>query len=61
MLHRGHTLEGQVVDLEALVGALLAGDDWRIADQRIVDTRVRHQVGLELVQVDIERTIETQA
>jgi hypothetical protein len=25
-----------------------------------VDTRVRHKVGLELVQVDIERTIEAQ-
>ena len=56
-----HTLEGQVVDLEALVRALLAGDDRRIADQRIVDARIRHQVGLELVQVDVESTIEAQA
>lgn len=49
------------MDLEALMGALLAGDDRRIADQRVVNTRVRHQVGLELIQVDIERAIEAQA
>ena len=55
------TLEGKVVDLEALVRGLLARDDWRIADQRVVNTRIRHQVGLELVQVDIQGTIETQA
>lgn len=48
------------MDLEALVRALLAGDDGCVADQRVVNTRVRHQVGLELVQVDIEGTVEAQ-
>ena len=49
------------MDLETLMGDLLARNDRRVADQWIVDTRVRHQVGLELVQVDIESTIEAQA
>lgn len=33
-------------------------DDRSIADERVVDTRVRNKVGLELVQVDVERTVE---
>jgi hypothetical protein len=59
---KGHglTLEGQVADLEALVGALLGRDDWRIADERVVDARVWDQVGLELIQIHIERTVESQ-
>jgi hypothetical protein len=43
------------------VGALLGRDDRRVTDERVVDTWVWHQVGLELVQINIERTIETQA
>jgi hypothetical protein len=54
------TLEGKVRDLEALVGALLGRDDRRVTNERVVDTRVRHKVGLELVQIDVERTIEAQ-
>ena len=53
-------MKGQVANLEALVGALLCGDDRSIADQWIVDTRVRHQVGLELVQIHVKGTIEAQ-
>src|SRR3569833_3401866 len=52
------TLEGQVVDLEALVRALRSRDDGGIADQRVVDTGVGHQVRLELVEVDVESTVE---
>ena len=55
------TLEGQVVHLEAFVRALVCRDDRRIADQRIVDARVGHQVRLELVQIDVERAVEAQA
>jgi hypothetical protein len=55
------TLEGKVANLEALVRALLGRDDGSVTNERVVDTRVRHQVGLELVQVDIESTVETQA
>jgi hypothetical protein len=49
------------MNLEALVRTFLARDDRCIADQWIVDAWVGHQVGLELVQVDIESTIETKA
>ena len=55
------TLEGEVADFEALVRALLGRDDGSVADQRVVDTRVWHKIGLELVQVDIESSIEAQA
>lgn len=55
-----HTLEGDFVDLEALMLALGGRDDGSIADQRVVDTRVRNQVGLELVQIHVQGTIETQ-
>jgi hypothetical protein len=47
--------------LEALVRALVVGDDRSIADQRVVDARIRDQVGLELVQINVESPIETQA
>jgi hypothetical protein len=54
------TLEGKVADLEALVGALLGRDDGRVTDERVVNTRVGNQVGLELVQIDVESSVETQ-
>ena|ERR1700712_5219407 len=53
-----HTLEGQIVDLEALMRAFVVGDNWGIADQRVMNTRIWDQVGLELIQVDIEGSIE---
>jgi hypothetical protein len=54
------TLEGKVADLKALVGALLSRDDGRITDERVVDARVGHKIGLELVQINVERTVESQ-
>jgi hypothetical protein len=54
------TLEGQIVDLEALVGTLGGRNDRSIADQRVVDTWVRDKVGLELVEIDVEGAIESQ-
>merc|ERR1712071_429825 len=45
---------------QLLVVSLLSGDDWSIGDQREVDSRVWHQVGLELGEIDVERTIESQ-
>lgn len=48
------------MNLEALVGALGSGDDRGIADQGIVDTRIGDQVGLELVEIDVEGTVEAQ-
>lgn len=55
------TLSGKVLHLEALVGAVLDTDDRSVGNQRVVDTRVRNQVSLELVQVDVESTLEAQA
>ena len=40
--------------------ALGSRDNRCVTDKRIVDTRVGHQVRLELVQVDVESTIESQ-
>jgi hypothetical protein len=48
------------LDLEALVATAVAANDRSVRDQRVVDTRERHQVSLELVQVDIQGTVKTQ-
>ncbi len=48
------------MDLEALVSALGSRDDGGVADQGVVDTRVRDQVGLELVQVHVKGTVEAE-
>lgn len=66
----GVALDHLVVGLEArhghflhgvgLVGSLGSRDDGGVGDQREVDARVRHQVGLELVQIDVQRPVETQ-
>lgn len=48
------------MDLEALVRAPVGRDDGGVADQGVMDTRVRNQVGLEFVQIDVEGTIESQ-
>ena len=37
---------------------LLGGDDRSVGDQGEVNPGVRHQVGLELVEVDVESTVE---
>jgi hypothetical protein len=62
-------LDHLVVGLEArhrhllnrvrLVGSLGGRDDGSISDKREVDARVRHQIGLELVEIDIERAIKS--
>jgi hypothetical protein len=53
-------LEGKLLDLEALVLALVGRNDRSVADERVVNSRVRNQVGLELVQIDVEGTIESE-
>ena len=42
------------------MGALLGRDDGCVRDKRVVDTGVGHKVGLELVQINVERTVESQ-
>jgi hypothetical protein len=56
-LEAGH---GHLLDRVGLVGSLGGRDDGGIGDEREVDTRVGHQVGLELVKIDVERTIEAE-
>ena len=40
--------------------ALGSRDDGSVADERVVDARVGHEVGLELVEIDIEGTVEAE-
>jgi hypothetical protein len=54
-------LECKVVDLEALVRAPLATNDGRIANQRVMNARVRDQISLELIQIHVQRPIKPQA
>lgn len=64
------TLHHLVVGLEAghrdllnrvgFVRGLGGRDNRCIGDEREVNTRVRYEVGLELVQIDVERAIETE-
>lgn len=54
------TLEGEVVDLEALVGALGGRNDGGVANERVVNSGVGDQVGLELVEINVEGTVESQ-
>lgn len=53
-------LEGEVANLEALVRAAVGRDHGGVGDKRVVDTRVRHQVGLELVQINVKGTVEAE-
>lgn len=48
------------MNLEALVGTLGGRNDRGIADQWVMNTRVGHQIGLELVQIHIQSAVETQ-
>jgi hypothetical protein len=50
---------GDFSDRQLLVVGLGGRDDGGIGDQGEVNTRVRNQIGLELVQIDVEGTIET--
>ena len=61
--HHGSWLEGRVGDLsdgELLVVSLLGRDDWSIGGKHEVDSWVWHQVGLELSDIDVEGTIESE-
>ena len=43
-----------------LMVSLLSRDDGRVSDQREMNPGVWHQIGLELVEVNIESTIKTE-
>jgi hypothetical protein len=56
-LETGH---GDFLDGIGLVGSLGRRHNRGVRNKREVDTRVWDQVGLELVKIDVERTIETE-
>lgn len=56
-LEAGH---GDLVDRVGLVEGLGRRDDGSICNQGEVNTGVWHKIGLELVQVDVEGTVETE-
>mmetsp|Transcript_28204 Transcript_28204/g.57203 ORF Transcript_28204/g.57203 Transcript_28204/m.57203 type:complete len:235 (-) Transcript_28204:809-1513(-) len=61
--HHRRRLEGGIGDLghrELLVVRLLRRDDGRVRGKHEVDTRVRHQVGLELRDVHVQGTVEAE-
>merc|ERR1712050_159835 len=61
--HHSGWLEGGVGDLsdgELLVVSLLGRDDWGVGGEHEMDTWVWHQVGLELSDINVEGTIESE-
>jgi hypothetical protein len=56
-LEAGH---GDLLDGVGLVGRLGCGDNWGICDEWEMDTWVWDQVGLELVEINVERTIKAE-
>lgn len=42
------------------MGCLGSGNDWGVGNEREMDTWVWNQVGLELVKINIEGTIESE-
>merc|ERR1719273_1124335 len=61
--HHGGGLEGAVGDLsdgELLVVSLLSRDDWGVGGKHEMDTWVWHQVSLELSDIDVKGTIESE-
>jgi len=56
-LEAGHC---DLLDGVGLVSRLGGRNNWGVGDEREVDTWVWHQVGLELVQVDVEGSVETE-
>lgn len=51
---------GHLLDRVGLVGGLVGRDDGGVGDQREVDARVGDQVGLELVEIDVEGAVESE-
>lgn len=51
---------GHLRDAVLLVMCLIGGDERRICGEREVNTREGNQVGLELVQVDVEGTVKAE-
>lgn len=54
------TLESQIMNFKAFMGALRRGNDRGVADERIMDTGIRNQVRLELVQVHVQCAVKSE-
>jgi hypothetical protein len=55
-LEAGH---GDLLNRVGFMGCLGGRDDWSVGNKREVDTGVWNQVGLELVEIDVEGSIES--
>jgi hypothetical protein len=56
-LEAGH---GDLLDRVGLVGGLGSRHNRGVSNKREMDTWIRHQVSLELIEINIKRTIETE-
>ena len=56
-LETGHR---DLLDGIGLVGCLGSGDDWGVGNEWEVNTGIWHKVGLEFVEIDVERAVEAQ-
>lgn len=57
-MRQNDILKSQILGFETLMRALSSRNDRSITDQRVMDSRIRNQISLELVQVDIQSTIK---
>lgn len=60
LIGRLEALGGDLRDGHALVICLVHGYYWRVSGEGKVDSRIWHEVGLILGEVDVECTVETQ-
>lgn len=47
------------MSLEALVRTSSSRNNWSVTDQWVMDSWIRNQVSLELIEIDVQSTIET--
>lgn len=50
---------GDFLNRVGLVGSLSSRNNWGVGDKREMDSWVWDQVGLELVQIDVQGSVET--
>ena len=52
---------GYYINTETLVRGQLSGDQRGVGSERVVDTRIGNKIGLELVEVHVESSVEPEA
>ena len=60
LIDRLKTRIGDLSNRQLLMVRLLSGDDWCVSSQWEVNTWVGDQIGLELSEINVESTIETE-